>query len=263
MTDPSKRQLSTPHLAELRTAEAVKALQDSSTHWPNDSRVVGICAITAFAFLVIASITGADGMKFQENLGSLLPTLLGSLLVVALLVERVIEVFVSVWCDREAAVHEQNLRYWQGRQGWLTNDIQKHITERNEASVTETRRLAIEALLEQRYIAIEEANRNADIEEKALVPFSARTRKVSTWIGLIVGVFVAAAGFRFLHQIVDIEPLVNNKSQQKEWFIAADVLLSGAVLAGGSKLIHRIFSVYDSFMKSTQTSFADRSKTSS
>ncbi len=34
--------------------------------------------------------------------------------------------------------------------------------------------------------------------------------------------------------------------------IFADVLLTGAILTGGSKAIHSIFSVYESFMNSTQ-----------
>jgi hypothetical protein len=49
-------------------------------------------------------------------------------------------------------------------------------------------------------------------------------------------------------------------SEQFGWFVAADVLLTGTVLAGGSKLIHEIFAVYESFMKSAQKSLSDKSK---
>jgi hypothetical protein len=69
-----------------------------------------------------------------------------------------------------------------------------------------------------------------------------------------LGIFVSAAGFRFLGQIVSVDA----KNSQYSFFLAADVLLTGAVFAGGSKLIHQIFSVYDSFMNATQDSAAKK-----
>ncbi len=94
------------------------------------------------------------------------------------------------------------------------------------------------------------------METKALLPFKARTRKVAVWIGLAVGLFTSAVGYRFLTQLVDLTPIYNPPthfvSGQFGWFVAADVLLTGAVLAGGSKAVHQIFAVYESFMQSTQ-----------
>ena len=63
-----------------------------------------------------------------------------------------------------------------------------------------------------------------------------------------------------LAQLVDAAPIV--KTTQSTMFIAADVLLTGAVLAGGSKLVHQIFSVYESFMETTSKSLSDKSRTS-
>jgi len=82
---------------------------------------------------------------------------------------------------------------------------------------------------------------------------------------MAVGVLTAAVGFRFLYQIVDFDQAALPESQTG-WFIFADVLLTGAILAGGSKAIHSIFlvvvqlqtvplpifSVYETFMNSTQ-----------
>ena len=68
---------------------------------------------------------------------------------------------------------------------------------------------------------------------------------------MAVGVLTAAVGFRFLYQIVDFDQAALPESQTG-WFIFADVLLTRAILAGGSKAIHSIFSVYETFMNSTQ-----------
>ena len=95
---------------------------------------------------------------------------------------------------------------------------------------------------------IDEAVGYADNEGKALLPFKARTLKVSTWVGLVIGVITSAVGFRFLAQLVKAPDSAFLASAQNQWFVGVDILLTGAVLAGGSKLIHNIVSVYTSFM---------------
>jgi hypothetical protein len=227
-------------------------------------RVFVICAALGGLMLWRAGVTGAVGLPIKTDVS--IPAVFGSLFLVSLFVERVIEVFVSVWSDRQTAVHEQNLDYWQSRQGRLAQDVQKLVAERDGTPTPDAARKAtIDQLLQQKRASIEEADANADIEMKALLPFEARTRKVSIWIGLVVGLFTSAVGFRFLSQIVDVsaiyKPAEHVNSEQFGWFVAADVLLTGAVLAGGSKLVHQIFSVYDSFMDSTQKSLSDKSKT--
>jgi len=51
------------------------------------------------AFLTISVSNGLVGIPFAKDLGSKVPGLLGSLLLASLFVERVIEVFVSIWRD--------------------------------------------------------------------------------------------------------------------------------------------------------------------
>ena len=74
---------------------------------------------------------------------------------------------------------------------------------------------------------------------------------MSTWVGIAIGVITSAVGFRFLDQIVDISKIAGY-SNHYGWFIFVDVLLTGAILADGSKTIHRIFALYDTFMESTR-----------
>ena len=157
-----------------------------------------------------AGVNGAVGLPFKPDLGSSIPGLLGSLLIVSLFVERVIEVFVSVWADRETAAHEQNRDYWQTRQRRLEKEVEKLVAELASTPAPDAARKAtIDQLLQQKRTSIEDAATSADTEEKALLPFDARTRKVTTWIGLVVGLFTAAVGFRFLNQIVDLTSIHN------------------------------------------------------
>jgi uncharacterized membrane protein YidH (DUF202 family) len=92
-----------------------------------------------------------------------------------------------------------------------------------------------------------------------LVKCSAHTRKVAAWIGLAIGVLTAGVGFRVLHTLfVELPPVgcVHNG-----FFTLVDVLLTGALLSGGSKAVHHVFNVYESFMEAT-TKKAEAAKAS-
>lgn len=249
----------TPSLAvETSKATAVKVLKITS--WPTDYKVYAICGIVIAVMLGLAGYQTWGKLVFDDKAPIL--SIFGSMLLVALFVERAIEVFVSVWVDRDSAIHEQNLDYWQGRQGQLAKEIAALIAERNGADKPANDRLvAIDESLVERRRKIDEAVGYADNEGKALLPFRARTLKVSTWVGLVIGVITSAVGFRFLAQLVKAPDSAFLASAQNQWFVGVDILLTGAVLAGGSKLIHNIFSVYTSFMSTTSKSLADQSKT--
>jgi hypothetical protein len=231
--------------------------------WKMDWGVVVICALLGVIILLAAAVNRAVGLTFKADLGSSILGLLGSLLIVSLFVERVIEVFVSVWADREAARHEQNRDYWQARQRRLERDVESLVAELAGSPAPDAARKAIiDQLLQDKRGSINEAANSVDTAERALLPFRARARKATAWVGLVVGLFTSAVGFRFLQQLVDLssiyDPSMKLVSPQFGWFVAADVLLTGAVLAGGSKLVHEIFSVYESFMGSARKSVAGK-----
>ncbi len=239
--------------AAVQTQQTAGTTSVTLNTWSSDWKVLSVSALLTAAMLWLTWLHAAAALTFQEHLPTMIPGIFSSMLIISLLVERVIEVFVSLWCDPQTAVHQQNLNYWKGRQGHLKRHIQALIAERDnpQAPADEARKQEINKLLTDKYAKIEEANANADNEEKALLPFQARTQKVAIWIGLVVGVFTSAVGFRFLSQIVILDDAFKNTSQF-HWFVVADVLLTGAVLAGGSKLVHQIFSIYEAFMGSTQ-----------
>lgn len=251
--------LAAPALVDVKT-DTVRALNPRT--WPTDYRVYAICGVVVASVLYLAGEQRWGAIKFDSKAS--VPSVLGSMLAVALFVERVIEVFVSVWVDRASAIHEQNLDYWQSRQAQLGRDVQALITERNGQPAPDTTRIAaIDTLLVSKRADIDGAVKCADDEAKALLPFRARTLKVSTWVGLTIGVAVSAAGFRFLAQLVSVPTdAAFLNSGQYQCFLGVDMLLTGAVLAGGSKLIHNIFSVYSSFMNTTSKNLSDASKSS-
>ncbi|MFL6417204.1 MAG: hypothetical protein ACJ74Y_16205 [Bryobacteraceae bacterium] len=191
------------------------------------------------------------GIAFTEDLGSKVPGLLGSLLLVSLFVERVIEVFVSIWRDEDTDRLEQQLANFQDTHARRKQEIVDLVKEASDPKTTAQRQTEIAAVLTDKRQQLNLAEVGEDGVKQQLVPKYAHTRRVSTWVGLAVGVLTAAVGFRFFHQIVNLKQAALPKSQMA-WFTFVDVLLTGAILAGGSKAIHNIFSVYETFMNSTE-----------
>lgn len=223
-----------------------------------DVLVMTVAVVLPLLILGIVWWMSPVALDIRDGLETIIPSLLGAMLVVSTFVERVVEVFVAVWRHPQAAIHEQNLDFWRARHARLTQDIQALIAERNGVPAPDAaRKEAIDQLLMDKRNDVAAAVNGIDIEEKALLPFQSTTRRVSVTIGLVVGILAAAVGFRFLAQLVKFDPTLS--APQRAWFAVVDVLLTGAVLSGGSQLIHQIFSVYSAFMESTRKAAATRS----
>ncbi len=161
--------------------------------------------------------------------------------------------------NQQASIHEQNLSFWQSRNRRLNVDINALVAERNATTASdEARKAAIDGQILDRRDKIAEAINNADVEEKALLPYQSTTRRATAAMALGIGMLVASVGFRFFFQIVKLDLPHGPTADQMAWFGLVDVLLTGAVLSGGSQAIHQILSVYMQFMESIQKSVATR-----
>jgi hypothetical protein len=173
---------------------------------------------------------------------------------VALFVERVIEVFVNIWQNPQADVLEQQLEFEQAIQVHREAEIARLTARLTDAALSEQDREAIRNTIRSREQERSDSERAAEELERQLVRFRAATRRIATWTGILVGVLTAGVGFRMLAGLVDVSALLENGPQwQYHWFVAADVLLTGAVLAGGSKAVHQIFNLFDTVMATSQS----------
>ena len=86
--------------------------------------------------------------------------------------------------------------------------------------------------------------------QKNLADYRAETKEVALCVGFVLGIAVSLAGIRAFASIVDTVPAGN-------WlFSTVDVLVTGAVLAGGSEGVHQMVNVFSNFL----ASLADRAK---
>jgi hypothetical protein len=200
--------------------------------------------------LLVTATTKPIGLSFVDNLSAKVPNILGSLLLVSLFIERATEVFISVWRDPEADLLERELSNARVMQAKRKNEIAELLATLLE-SATPALKSAIETDLTARRRELAQAEEKEASLEERLVPFKARTRVVSSWMGLAIGILVAAVGFRFFHQIIDVSRLGSYTSHEG-WFILVDVFLTGTILAGGAKAVHCVFALFDTFMEATR-----------
>ena len=134
-----------------------------------------------------------------------------SLFFVALFIERVLEVFLTSWRAESAT----------------------------------KLKLKAEAASKQR----NGADPPTEDEERA-GEYKDRTRRIAFFAGTAIGVTVAALGIRLRELFVDPVIFESLPTVQRKLFRTADVLLTGAVLGGGSDALHQLVSVFTNFMES-------------
>ncbi|MGH8091993.1 MAG: hypothetical protein ACREIF_00775 [Chthoniobacterales bacterium] len=164
--------------------------------------------------------------------------------------ERVIEVFASIWRDEETDRLQQTLDNNQDTLSRWKQEIADLVKEEADPQTNPARQIEINTHVPDKRIALDAAEKGIDSTKTLLVPKIAHTRRISTWVGIDAGVLTSAVGFRFLEQVVNVAA-IKAYPEHCAWFVFTDVLLTGTVLAGGSKAIHSIFSVYEGFMVST------------
>lgn len=133
------------------------------------------------------------------------------LVTVALFIERVLEVFLESW--------------------------RAHRTARLKERAAQARKKHPEGL-----------PLHADLI--AFAEHQARTRRNALFAGATLGVTVAALGARVLEMFVEPSALASLPLVHQQVFRTVDVLMTGAVLGGGSDALHQLVLVFTNFFQS-------------
>lgn len=137
-------------------------------------------------------------------------------LLVALFLERALEVFVNTWRDPQAEKLDLEVK-----------DAQAKLAADSTATS------AVKAATQ------------------AQIDYHSDTRRIALWTALVVGLVVSAVGVRTLQALVDSASLQSLGKYQRDAFLLLDVFLTGGLIAGGSEGIHKLTQVYSDFMDST------------
>ncbi|HUI43186.1 MAG TPA: hypothetical protein VL523_14580, partial [Terriglobia bacterium] len=135
---------------------------------------------------------------------------------VALLIERTLEVFLTTWRAPQAA------------------KLQRDIDKATEAAAADPAKLP----------AVHAA-------QDAMSVYKSVTQQIAMPAALVLGIVVSALGVRCLGNLLDPNAVAALKTAhplQLAWFNGADVLLTGSLVGGGSDVVHSFITALTNFM---------------
>lgn len=183
--------------------------------------------VAAVAFFVLTGWDLPRPFKWDDvRIATIGTTLLGFMLI-ALFIERVMEVYTSIWRapDRQSKILEAQRA--------------RARVETADAAMKDTPRAAAAPKLQA------ELTQAADDHQHAVAQvekYRVETQNRTTIYSVAVGALVALAGVRALAAIVGSPD--DFGLWQKHFFNVVDIVLTAALLGGGADGIHKILSVY-------------------
>jgi len=154
--------------------------------------------------------------------------LLTALFLIALFLERALEVFLTTWRGPAAADKQ------------LAVEIARRKVDAVKGATTGLKD-------DQSKDPLAEAHEVLAVAERDRTSYRSVTQQYALWAGLTVGLLVSAAGIRTLQPLVDSTKLPGDQ----RFFHLMDAFLTGGLLAGGSEGIHKITQVFTNFMEAT------------
>lgn len=138
------------------------------------------------------------------------------LFLVALLIERSLEVFLTAWRGGRAAALDRTVK-------------------------------AAKAL------AAADPARLPDVHEAAEVlgNYQSATQQIAMTAALVLGILISAIGVRALGPLVDPNAMAKLPAAQGKFFGVMDVLMTGSLVGGGSDFVHKFITTLTTFMDST------------
>ena len=149
-----------------------------------------------------------EELKLQDIVGAI-----GALFIIVLLVERVIEIIISIWRGPETESLKQQINSF-------TDD--------------------------------EKASRPNDFKaaQEKLAKHKAKTTGIALLLGFTFSVVICAAGVGLLSEIIDLPG--NAPRGQKSFLRGLDIVLTAGLLAGGSDAFHQFANSIVTFFKETK-----------
>jgi hypothetical protein len=189
-------------------------MSDSSGKKSFIPSVAVFAAVLISAFIVYRVWQGhvPASIAFKPISGPAFAGVVGWLFAVALFVERAVEVIVMVFRDQDADLLDN-----------AEAEAKDAFTAATDPATKQAAQTALSAAHE------------------AVIIYRAHTKEFALQVGFFLGALVALAGVRALHGLIP-DNIVTGR-----WFTLVDIIVTSAMLAGGSEGIHRLVNVFTSF----------------
>lgn len=235
---------------QTMTGKTVDVVQKNPA-WFTAGLVVATLVVMWF---IISSDARYDTLNFVPVTYDLVVDILTPIFLVALLVERGLEVFVSTGrklgrSDHEGKQQEATTQITQIKErirideGQLNAPGAANFTQQDRQMVLD-RLAAANAELK----TAEDALRAVVVE---MDQYRAETARVTFVVGAFIGLIIGLAGVRVIAPLVDFK-LADWGTFQRFVFHSLDVVLTAGLLAGGANGVHQIIGVFADFTDSTR-----------
>jgi hypothetical protein len=164
------------------------------------------------ALVVGASVAMWPPLKFSNLGGADFASKFSVLVFFSLIIERTVEILMSIWRSEEANKREA----------------------------------AVQRLVAAKVPSTDPALIQAETE---LIQYKAETLQWTMPVGFALGLLVSAFGVRALSQFLD--PSSVGTDAQHWWFNMSDIVFTGALLAGGADPIHKLLDLYRKFTEAS------------
>lgn len=202
------------------------------------STIVIVCGGLAWLFL------GNTAPEFVPEASSKALSLLATLLLIALFVERSVEVYIGAMKSPQIATADAKLTHarrdvasFEATISERKAELEKAIAENQPSELIELKKKNISELTKVYDEAIETL-RMADVLRQDL---SGETRQTALICAVFLGIIVATVGPRVLTEMT--EPMDDLDGIRRWVFITIDIFITGGLIGGGSDGIHKIISV--------------------
>ena len=203
---------------------------------------------------ILAAVLGFKEVQFSSNSFEQIGTLLLTLILVALVIERAVEVYVAKRYDPEKLRLRRPLTRAEAR----LVKAEKALAEERERRQGSSRQPTQEDqdYMNQLVKDVHDAHSAVDeADEQTWLPLSKlRASKVraASVLSVVAGALVSVSGVRVLGQFVPMENgevvgALAESALQLDIFRTTDALLTALVLAGGADGIHKMLSRFKAF----------------
>lgn len=220
--------------------------------------VLATTVLAIGAIAVVAFVIGGDGMIETLNFVPVsydsVVDLLTPILLVALLVERTVEVFVSTGRKLKRGEKERALMRAKAKLEQLEERLglfQEQLKTPGASDVADADGTTLKDRINNVNKLLPGAQRDERTAQSELEDFRGQTQRVSFVVGTLFGLIVALAGIRVVSPLVDFQ-LANWSKLQEIVFHSLDVVFTAGLLAGGASGIHQVLSVFGDFTDQTR-----------
>ena len=207
--------------------------------------------IVVICVVLFAKMARWSGLKLNLDPKNVVG-LLGPISLAAAFIERAVEVVISPWRDLEADRLTHTVDKANKRAAALTALTSTAANTVATAAIADpalqpaARTAAAAAAIESAQAA-NDATADASTAAAAITDYRGQTKQYAYALSLLLGILVAYSGVRGLENLCLPNALSAVTGGQKLMFEVVDVILSGAVMAGGANAIHSIVNLVTSF----------------